>query len=73
LGLFLLLGYCLLRILGQVVRLTKNRDGLKWMRYLGKMLQVSLIGDTASSAFWGLAYFDMYYALLALEAIVRTL
>ena len=43
------------------------------MSDLAAMLQVSLIGYAASGAFLGLAYFDLYYHLIALIVILRVL
>ncbi len=37
------------------------------------MLQVSLLGYAVSGAFLGLAYFDLYYNLIALIVLAKTL
>jgi low temperature requirement protein LtrA len=39
---------------------------LKQLADLVRMIQVSLIGYAVSGAFLGLAYFDLYYALIAI-------
>lgn len=46
----------------------KNPDQ-KWISDLMPMLQVSLIGYYVSGAFLGLAYFDLYYDLIAIVII----
>jgi hypothetical protein len=43
------------------------------MYHLGSMMQVSLIGYAVTGAFLGLAYFDLYYTLIAIVVITRDL
>ena len=38
---------------------------------LARMMQVSLIGYAASGAFLGLAYFDLYYAVITLAILTK--
>lgn len=71
--LFLLLGLFSLMSCSKIIKQTKNIADLKWMRDLAAMLQVSLIGYAASGAFLGLAYFDLYYNLLAIIVICQKL
>jgi len=66
LGLFLLLGVLALRACVHIIRKTRDLPEWQWMRRLAAMVQVSLIGYAVSGAFLGLAYFDYYYALLAI-------
>ena len=73
LGMFLLLGIFALRSSRQIMRLTKDVDHLQWMFHLGSMMQVSLVGYAVTGAFLGLAYFDLYYALIAIVVITRNL
>jgi probable O-glycosylation ligase (exosortase A-associated) len=66
LGLFLAIGIFSLRACGRTIRATRNIASLAWINELARMLQVSLIGYAVSGAFLGLAYFNYYYALLAI-------
>ena len=72
-GLALFLSLGLLAILGgsQIIKMTKNRDDLKWAMDLAAMIQVSLIGYAVGGVFLGLAYFDLYYTLIAMLVITR--
>jgi hypothetical protein len=66
LGLFLLLGIFSLLACGRIIRRTRDVPDLDWMNGLARMIQVSLVGYAVSGLFLGLAYFDYYYALIAL-------
>jgi len=66
LALFLLLGTFALSACTRIIKQTEHDPAMRWMRNLAAMLQVSLIGYAVSGAFLGLAYFDYYYALLAI-------
>ena len=66
LGLFLAAGFAAYYSCRTVIARTLGEPALKWMHDLAAMLQVSLVGYAVSGAFLGLAYFDYYYALLAL-------
>jgi len=70
LALFLLLGWFTLRRAGRIRRLTKGREALLWAHDLASMIQVSLVGYAVSGAFLGLAYFDLYYALVAITVML---
>jgi probable O-glycosylation ligase (exosortase A-associated) len=63
--LFLVLAIMALSAARSIVRQTRNEPRLYWIRDLASMIHVSLIGYAVSGAFLGLAYFDFYYALLA--------
>jgi probable O-glycosylation ligase (exosortase A-associated) len=72
--LFLLLGFLALRSGTWVRRTLKRRPdipSLGWASDLAGMLQVSVIGYAVGGAFLGLAYFDLYYHLVALLLLVR--
>jgi putative inorganic carbon (HCO3(-)) transporter len=74
LALFLLLLFLALRVGGSVNRELKRHAGrvdLNWARDLASMLQVSLVGYAVGGAFLGLAYFDLFYHLVALLLLVR--
>jgi len=71
LGLFLLLGLLALRSCTWVIRIARDRADLAWARDLAAMLQVSLIGYGTGGAFLGLAYYDLYYDLVALVILLH--
>lgn len=71
--LFLFLGVLALRNGKWIMRTTRDRPDLKWAGQLATMLQVSLIGYATGGAFLGLAYFDLYYHLVAMLIITRIL
>ena len=73
LTLFLALGLGALYAGGWVIRRTKRDPELRWARDLAAMLQVSLIGYAAGGLFLGLAYFDLYYHLIALVILLKYL
>jgi probable O-glycosylation ligase (exosortase A-associated) len=68
---FLLLGFLALRQGNTIRKLTKDKKGLEWAFDLASMVQVSLIGYAVSGAFVGLAYFDLYYHLIAILVITK--
>jgi probable O-glycosylation ligase (exosortase A-associated) len=75
LTIFLLLGYFTWRTFGAVRKKAAAREDLRWASDLASMGQVSLIGYFAAGAFLNLAFFDLYYAIIALavltQAVVR--
>jgi hypothetical protein len=66
LGLFLAIGILSLQACGSIIKGTRGIADLGWMNELARMMQVSLIGYAVSGAFLGLAYFNYYYALIAI-------
>jgi len=73
LALFLSLGIMAWRTGGWVIKNCKDQPELKWLSDLASMLQVCLIGYAVGGAFLGLAYFDLYYHLVAMLAICKVL
>ena len=71
--LFLSLGIMAWRTGTWVVKSCKDQLELKWLSDLASMLQVCLIGYAVGGAFLGLAYFDLYYHLVAMLAICKLL
>jgi probable O-glycosylation ligase (exosortase A-associated) len=71
--LFLLLGLVTLNSARKIIKEAKKSEETLWMSDLAAMLQVSLIGYAASGAFLGLAYFDLYYHLIAIVVILKAL
>jgi probable O-glycosylation ligase (exosortase A-associated) len=59
--------------LGRVARFARRRQGLTWMRDMATLTQVSIIGYAVSGLFLGMAYFDFYYALIALAIALTRL
>jgi probable O-glycosylation ligase (exosortase A-associated) len=52
-------------------RLARRRPETRWAADLAGMIQVSMIGYAGSGAFLGLAYFDLYYTLIAIMVICK--
>ncbi len=69
--LFMLLAWFTWSTGNRIRRLTKSRPETKWAADMAAMTQVSMIGYAASGAFLGLAYFDLYYTLIAIMVICR--
>jgi probable O-glycosylation ligase (exosortase A-associated) len=73
LGLFLALGLSALLLAGSTTRMCKKVPQLEWIADVNRVIQVSLIGYAVGGAFLGLAYFDLYYHLLAIIVLTRIL
>ncbi len=73
LALFLVLGILALRTTTRIIRQTCEHPALAWAKDLASMLRVSLVGYAVGGAFLGLAYFDLYYHLVALIVITCTI
>ncbi|HPF26343.1 MAG TPA: putative O-glycosylation ligase, exosortase A system-associated [Steroidobacteraceae bacterium] len=76
LALFLMLGALTLLTAQNVVSRVRNAPAAKekelhWCFDLASMIQVSLIGYAIGGAFLGLAYFDLFYGLIAILLIVK--
>jgi len=71
LGLFLCLGFLTWFSGTWIAKKTKKIEELKWCYDLATMLQVSLVGYAVSGAFLGLAYFDLYYHLVAMMVLTK--
>lgn len=74
LALFLALGAATWFAAGRAQRLARRRQDLAWVQDLAPMLQVSLVAYASGGLFLGMAYFDLYYhlvaSIVALNAIV---
>ncbi|MCQ9372911.1 putative O-glycosylation ligase, exosortase A system-associated [Methyloversatilis sp. XJ19-13] len=66
---FLLLALMAWRTATRVRKRSAKDPALKWMADLMAMVQVSMAGYAAGGAFLGLAYFDLYYHLVALIVV----
>jgi probable O-glycosylation ligase (exosortase A-associated) len=71
--LFLALGWTALGQANAIRRATRHRPDQKWAYDLISMVQLSLIGYAVGGLFLGLAYFDLYYHMIALIVITRRL
>lgn len=70
---YLLLGFFTWRSASGIIRATREREDMLWARDLAAMIQVSLAGYASAGAFLGLAYFDLYYHLIAMIVILNVL
>lgn len=73
LTLFLLLGLVAFRTGSRIIRATLDRPDLVWARDLAAMVQVSILGYAVGGTFLGLAYFDLYYHLIAILLLTHLL
>jgi probable O-glycosylation ligase (exosortase A-associated) len=71
--LFLALMFCVWRTGTRVYKHCIGQPDLKWAAYLARMCQVSLIGYAVSGAFLSLAYFDLYYDIIAILVVLEKL
>lgn len=71
LALFLLLGWFTWRSCSQSAKQARPHPQGQWVADLAAMLQVSLVGFATSGAFLGLAYFDLYYHLIAIVILLK--
>jgi probable O-glycosylation ligase (exosortase A-associated) len=71
LAIFLAIGLATWSTAGGIIRRTKKIPESKWAADLAAMIQVSLVGYAAAGAFLGMAYFDFYYALIAVTVALR--
>ena len=72
-SLFMLLAWFAWNTGSRIRRLAGRSAETRWSVDLASMLQVSLMGYAVSGAFLGLAYFDLYYDLIAMMVICRVL
>lgn len=57
----------------RIMRRTRHCPELGWAHELARMAQVSLIGYAAAGTFLNLAFYDLYYLLLAIAVIAAQL
>ena len=69
LGLFVLLGVLAWHSASRLMAQAKGAPDRRWISDLMAMTQVSIVGYAAGGAFLGLAYFDLYYHLVAIIVI----
>ncbi|MFL6709171.1 MAG: putative O-glycosylation ligase, exosortase A system-associated, partial [Massilia sp.] len=63
---YLLLAVLTVRRSSWLIKVTANRDDLRWAGQLGMMVQVSLLGFGVGGAFLSLVYYDVPYYLIAI-------
>lgn len=68
---FLLLLWLTFRNGTWIKRHASQREDLRWALDLGQMVQVSLVGYAVGGAFLGMAYYDLYYHLIAISMLTR--
>jgi len=68
-AMFMLLAWFTWNTGNRIRRQAKGNVETKWDADLAGMTQVSMIGYAAGGAFLGLAYFDLYYTLIAIMVI----
>ncbi|MFL6675152.1 MAG: putative O-glycosylation ligase, exosortase A system-associated [Massilia sp.] len=73
LALFLTFLFLAWRTAGRVIKYCKGQPELKWAADLSAMCQVSLIGYIVGGAFLSLAYFDLFYDIVALPLLLEKL
>ena len=71
LGFFLLVGLLAWRTGSQIIQLSRDHESQKWAYDLASMIQVSLLGYAVGGAFLGLAYFDLFYHLVAILVVTK--
>jgi probable O-glycosylation ligase (exosortase A-associated) len=74
-GLALFLTFLVLawRTGSRVIRFCKDKPELLWARNMAAMCQVSMIGYCVGGAFLSLAYFDLFYDIVALMVLLERL
>ncbi len=67
-GLFIYLSliFAVWRCGSRTIKLTRNRPELHWANDLARMTQVSLVGFAVAGAFQNLAFFDLFFHLIAI-------
>ena len=73
LALFLSIGVLALLNTGRLAKLAPQDLRFGWIPSLAAMIQISLVSYATTGAFLGLAYFDLYYQLLAIVVVINLL
>jgi probable O-glycosylation ligase (exosortase A-associated) len=71
LGLFLMLGLMIWGTASGIISRARRIPQNRWAADLAAMVQVSLVGYASAGAFLGLAYFDLYYTLIAVVLLCK--
>ncbi len=70
---FVMLGIFTWRTGTWIIKHTRGISDLVWASNLARMLQVSLVAYASAGTFLGLAYFDLYYHIVAMVVICKLL
>ena len=70
--LFLTLGLMTWRTASWIIKRARGDPENRWAGDLAAMVQVSLVGYASAGAFLGLANFDLYYTLIAVVVLCKT-
>jgi len=73
LALYLTIGICLWRSCSWIARRAPDTEEASELEPLARMVQVSLAAFAVSGAFLGLAYFDLYYNIVAIIIVSKAL
>jgi len=73
LGFFLIIGLMSLRTSNWIIRHCRGHPDLRWVSELARMIQLSLIVYATGGAFLSLAYFDLYWHLVAILVLSKIL
>ncbi len=71
LGLFLLILVLAYRCGSSIIRDARGQKNLSWAHDIASMLQISLVGYAVAGLFLNLAFYDLYYHLIALLVATR--
>ena len=69
--LFLWLVASTLHTFGQVKKIARKSEELRWMCDWASALQIGLVGYLVAGAFLSLAYFDLFYTFAAVAVIMQ--
>ena len=69
--LYLVLGTLAWRSCSTISRRARRYDETVWMSDLASMIQASLFAYAVTGAFLGLAFFDLYYTMIAMIVITK--
>jgi probable O-glycosylation ligase (exosortase A-associated) len=72
LALFLILGLMTWRTASWIIKRARGDPENRWAADLASMVQVSVVGYASGGAFLGLANFDLYYTLIAVVVLCKT-
>jgi len=68
---YLILMTCSWRTGTRIIKFCKNKADLKWASDLAAMSQVSIVGFAVGGAFLSLAYFDLYFDIIAVLVVLE--
>ncbi len=59
--------------LRRLIRRTRHEPSQEWIHRCAQMVEISVLSYVVSGAFLSMSYFDLFYQLVALTAILKTL